>query len=175
VQAAPQKWDRLVENSLRANALNSSVTDLKKTQGAANQTTRINCKPIGQAACVQAIAVQVVIAKAMHSLRQEGFVVATPHACNVVNMSGMCLLEEEDDLESTPFAVMSTTQLVPNTSPIKLSSVCVLDVATSLGAKEMECYYISNVMVSISHQAHLRCIHLFDTSIAINRGHIAKC
>ena len=150
-KAAPQKWDRLVENSLRANALNSSVTDLKKTQGAANQTTRINCKPIGQAACVQAIAVKLVVAKAMHALRQEGFVVATPQACNAVNMNGMCIVdacELEDDIDAAPFGVISTTQLVPNTASVKLSSVCVLDVATSLGAKEMECYFISNVMVS---------------------------
>jgi hypothetical protein len=41
---AEQMYDRLAESALRANAVNSSVTKRKDTQGAAYQTTRVNCK-----------------------------------------------------------------------------------------------------------------------------------
>jgi len=41
---AEQCYDRLAESALRANAVNSSITKRKGTQGAAYQSTRVNCK-----------------------------------------------------------------------------------------------------------------------------------
>ena len=44
----PQMYGRLAASAIKSNAVNSSVTKREKTQGAANQTSRINTKPIGQ-------------------------------------------------------------------------------------------------------------------------------
>ena len=67
---APMKYDRLAENCLRANALNSSVMGRKKTQGAANQTTRIQTKSIGQAASAQIVSSSLAIAEFRYRLMQ---------------------------------------------------------------------------------------------------------
>ena len=52
----PQMYGRLAANAIKSNAVNSSVTKREKTH-AANQTSRINCKSISQAAAAQTAAV----------------------------------------------------------------------------------------------------------------------
>ena len=69
---APQMIDRLLESALRANAVNAAVMKRSEKQGASYQTTRINCKTVGQAAAAQCVSVAVTIALAERELRARG-------------------------------------------------------------------------------------------------------
>lgn len=169
----PMLWDRLAENSLKSNAVNSSVMNRKKTQGAANQvnagtsppnvirhnsehasdvccvvpqTTRISCRSIGQAASSQICSVALTMARSRFLLRAKGISVVSPIATNAVDVSTLSMSDlsgvESDEL----FCVTSTSNLIYNACPVKLSSVSVLSACINLARRELDEFYISNAM-----------------------------
>lgn len=151
---APMLYDRLAEASLRSNANNSSVTNRKKTESASSQTPRISCKAIGQAASAQIVSTALVMAEARRLLRERGADLANPVASNAVNVAALALCTDVDD---SLFAVTSSSRLVYNANPAKLSSVSVIGACVKLARAEMEYYKISVVMGSDSHMLRELC------------------
>ena len=143
-------FDRLAENSLKSNAVNSSVLNRKKTQGAANQTTRISCRGIGQAASSQLCSVALAMAEARRLLRVDGFNVVNPIATNSVNLCALNLKDNSNISTDDFFCITSTSRLIYNTCPVKLSSVSVLSTCIDLAKRELSDFYISNAMCSQS-------------------------
>ena len=136
----------VAESCLRANALNSSVMGRKKTQGAANQTTRIQTKSIGQAASAQIVASALAIAEFRHNLRLCGNFVVNPLASNAVNPCGLALADLSSFGSDTFFGIISTVRLRYNSSNIKIGSVSVRSVALDLAKAEIQNYTVSNAM-----------------------------
>ena len=149
---APILHDRLAENALKSNAVNSSVLGRKKTQGAANQTTRINCKAIGQTAAAQTTAVALAVAECKWRLRREGAFVVNPLATNSVNLCALALADLSLIEDCELFGALSTVRLVYNSSPTKLTSVSILSTARELATSELQNYTISNAMCNRSYK-----------------------
>ena len=143
-------WDRLAENSLKSNAVNSSVLNRKKTQGAANQTTRISCRGIGQAAASQVCAVALAMARSRFLLRINGYNIVNPIATTSVNLCALNLQDNSEISEDDFFCITSTSRLVYNACPVKLSSVSVISTCIDLARRELNDFYISNAMCSQS-------------------------
>ena len=143
---APLKWDRLAEDSLKSNAVNSSVTDRKSTEGAASQTTRISCRAIGQAAASQLCATALAMAHGRRLMRNAGMSVVNPMATNAVNLCGLALTDVSGVRKDKFFCITSTNELVYNSCPVKLSAVSVISVCTELARRELDSFYISNAM-----------------------------
>jgi hypothetical protein len=147
---APMLWDRLAESSLKSNAVNSSVLGRKKTQGAANQTTRINCRSIGQAAAAQVVAVSLAIAECKHRMRKNGVFIVNVMASNAVNPCALAVADLSEIEDDVLFGITSTVRLIYNSSPTKLTSTSVLSVAMELARGELSSYLISNAMCNRS-------------------------
>lgn len=148
---APQMYGRLAANAIKSNAVNSSVTKREKTQGAANQTSRINCKAIGQAAAAQASAVAVTMAIARDRARKLGSVVANPMATNSANPCSLWAATVGAEVRDTLFPLTVTSHLVFNAMPTKLGAGCVLTEAKKLARAELDAYAISETMGSSNH------------------------
>ena len=136
--------------------VNSSVTKRSKTQGAANQTSRINCKSIAQAAAAQASAVAVTLACARafargHPDGDDGCNVANPMATNAANAATLWLMDVTGDSWDEVFALTMSSRLVFNASPTKLGAGCVMTVARKLARAELEDCAISERMGSANH------------------------
>jgi hypothetical protein len=142
----PMSWDRLAENSLRSNSVNSSVVGRLKTQGASSQTTRVNCRTIGQAAAAQAVATLLVTAELKRRLRAAGAHTVNAMATSAVSVPALALVDARELPERTLFAVASTTQLVYNVAQVKLTAASVLASAGQLARAELDAYAISNAM-----------------------------
>lgn len=148
-RSAPPKYDRLAKLAIKTNAVHSSVTERAKTQAAANQTSRINYVPIGQAAASQLVNCELTMAMARESIRQTTPVV-NPIATNDVNMATL-VLRPRSELEGAEqkdpvFVTTTTTQLLYNVCPTKLGDGSVIGVARMLARKELEDQYISETM-----------------------------
>lgn len=124
----------------------------KKTQGAANQTTRISCKAIGQAAAAQVCTVALAMARARFKMRAAGMHVVNALCTNSLNLCALSLTDStklaDDD---SCFCITSTSRLVYNAAPTKISAVNVLSTCIDLARRELDEYYISNVMCTHSH------------------------
>lgn len=107
---------------------------------------RISCKSIGQAASAQVCAVALSAARARHSLRSTGIAVVNPLATNSVNLCALNLANLKETDSSTYFSITSTSRLVYNACPVKLSAVSVLSVCIDLARRELEEFFVSNAM-----------------------------
>ena len=154
---APMLYDRLAEASLRSNAVNSSVTNRKKTEGAASQTPRISCKSIGQAAAAQIASVAIASAEARRQIRVQGTRVMNPVASNAVNLCSLALGDIGQFDTDEVFAVTSTSRLVYNANPCKLSSVSVMQACTTIAKSELDKHGVSIVMGQSNHMLTTLC------------------
>ena len=165
---------------MRSNAVNSSVIKREKTQGAANQvclhrthstpciwtqlshspcaqTSRINCKAIGQAAAAQAVSVSITMAIARSSAhywnqyKETKFTVANPMATNAANSATLFRMTVPDLGWDEVFPLTMTTRLVFNAVPTKLGSGSVITVAKELARAELDEYAISERMGSANY------------------------
>lgn len=112
------------------------------------QTTRISCKSIGQAASAQVCAVALSIARAKFILRQSGVNVANPLATNSVNLCALAMGDNNVVSDDDFFCITSTSRLVYNSCPVKLSSVSVLSTCIHIARRELDEFYVSNSMCS---------------------------
>ena len=158
--SSTQCYDRLAESALRSNAVNSSVTKRRVTQGASLQTTRINCRGLGQAASSQCVNVAIAIAMAEAKLRGDGWRVKEPSATNAVDV---CLLAPSQCGESGTYdddelvCIVSTSQLTYNSSPTKLGAVSISSAAKILAEKELSCQHISERVASSNYMLTAIC------------------
>ena len=157
---APMLWDRLAESLLKANAVHCSETNLRKSQGAANQTTRISCKSIGQAAAAQAVSCAVAMALARSEVRKQDVAVVNAVATNAASLCAMAATNTSCIGDDAYFALVSTTQLVYNSCPVKLSLVSVMSACSELARKEMHGYVISNAMGQRSQALQNVCLSI---------------
>ena len=139
---APPKFSLLVASQIRVNAVGSSVLERTKTQGAANQTSRINARGISHAAAAQLSAVGVAMAWARMLARRDGLRVANPMATNAVDAAVLFAVEDRGEV----FPVISGSQLIFNAAPAKLNGARVLEVARGLAAAELEAFLVSERM-----------------------------
>ena len=172
---APMLWDRLAECSLKSNAVNSSVLGRKKTQGAANQTTRINCRSIGQAASAQVTAVALAIAECKYRLRKSGAFVVNPMASNSVNVCALALADTSKIDDDTFFGITSTVRLVYNSSPTKLTCASILSTAMALAKDELEFYRVSNVMCSRNYKLVDICLSILGQCSSVGQLDAVWC
>jgi len=139
-------YDRLLETALKANAVNNSLIERKKTQGAAFQTPRVNCRGVGQAAAAQCEAVLLSIALAKRMLLREGIQVVNPMATTSVQPGELLLATRSEICYGERMCVASTTLLLYNSVPVKLTSVSIRSCAQFLARAELEDCRISEVM-----------------------------
>lgn len=170
--ACPVMFGKLAAAAIKSNAVNSSVTQRSKTQGAANQvrhvyctctpgtplpmlhrrscpqTSRINTRAIGQAAAAQVSAVAVSTAIARHYARQQGVRIGNPMATNAANAASLWRVPLDDPTVSTEelFPLTMTSRLVFNANPAKLGAGCVLAVAKEIARAELDDCAVSERM-----------------------------
>jgi len=149
VSCVPAKYAQLAAAAIKSNAVNSSVTQREKTQGAANQTSRINCKSISQAASAQCSAVAVSMAWARMLVIRDGHTVSNPMATNAANACTLWKIDWKNikNIDGL-FGICISSQLVYNASPSKLGMGSVLTVAKMLATQELERSAISERMGS---------------------------
>ena len=121
-----------------------------------SQTSRINTKPIGQAAASQASAVGVsmAIARAWAQENQGEFTIADPMATNGAKASMLWKAwadPENAKVLNEVFAVTMSSRLVLNAVPTKMGSGCVMKVARQLAADELADCAISECMGSSNY------------------------
>lgn len=183
-QTADPCFDRLMELAIRANAVSAGLTQRKQTQGASIQTTRINCRGVGQTAAVQCVQVAVVCALAERQLRVEGRLVRCPTATNAIDP---CLSVVAADAvracrttairkrvealtasferercacaggHDELFGVVSTSHTAFNVRPVKLSATSVCSVAHDLAVRELRERYISSHVASSNYMLDAIC------------------
>lgn len=139
-------YDKLTEATLRANAVNNSVFWRRKSEGAASQTTRINCKPLGQAAAAQVVAVALCVATAKRKLRVAGHSVVHWLATNSVPACSICLLDGSGVVDDESFVVPSSTGMIYDANPCRLSMCTIVEICSSIARSELSEYGISNAM-----------------------------
>lgn len=144
----PEMYDRLLETALKANAVNNSLIERKKTQGAAFQTPRVNCRGVGQAAAAQCEAVLLTIALAKRMLLREGIQVVNPMATTCVQPGELLLATRSEICYGERMCVASTTLLLYNSVPVKLTSVSIRSCAQFLARAELEDCRVSEAMGS---------------------------
>lgn len=142
----PEMYDRLLETALKANAVNNSLIDRRKTQGAAFQTPRVNCRGVGQAAAAQCEAVLLSIALAKRMLSLEGIQVVNPMATTSVQPGELLVSNRTEGFYGERMCVASTTMLLYNSVPVKLTDVSIRSCAQHLARCEIEECAISEVM-----------------------------
>ena len=121
-----------------------------------SQTSRINTKPVGQAAAAQAsaVAVTIAIAKSWAASENPEYTIANPMATNGANS---CFLwhewanEDNADFLNDVFAVTMSSRLVLNAVPTKLGTGCVMQVARHLATMEIDDCAISECMGSSNY------------------------
>ena len=147
-------WDRLGESLIKANAVSSSVTGRLKTQGAGNQTTRITCSPVGQAAAAQVTSTLLVLSLSRTRMENDPDM---PHMCNMMahNSINPCkllghLMRNEVTLEEEKgtayFAIASGMQMVYNSCPVRVSRHTTIDTCKKIARMEMEQMLVSDHM-----------------------------
>lgn len=110
------------------------------------QTTRISCKAVGQAAAAQVAGTAIALAETKRLLRKSGALVVNPVATNAVNVCALAVSDLANVGDVDYFCVTSTSRLVYNSSPTKLSSVSIMSVCKTLARRELDDYLISNAM-----------------------------
>jgi hypothetical protein len=135
----PSKFSLLASSAIRANAVNSSVTTRTSSQGAANQTSRINTKSISAAASAQVATVALTMGYARMLARRQGLTVANAMATNAADP---CILWKRWALDDV-FAITISSQLVFNANPARLGMGSVLATARDIAEKELAFSLIS--------------------------------
>ena len=148
---APSMYGKLAAAAIKSNAVNSSVTKRSKTQGATNQTSRINCKLITQAAAAQVVtcAISTAVARATVQAAEQCFEVVNPMATNAANPCTLWAVDVDDWNEL--LAITMSSRLLFNALPTKLGSGCVITVARELAAAELDLCKISECMGTSNH------------------------
>lgn len=157
-RTAEQHYDRLAENALRANAGNQAVVRRKTTQGASNQTPRINSKAIGQASAPQCVNVALAMAFTEDMLKRDGVKVRNP--LGVVCVDPAALMADGMALPKSVYRfvpIICTTELIYNARPTKLGVGCILDVAKTLAKLELTQQAISERMSSANFMLDTIC------------------
>lgn len=178
-RTAPMTYDRALEAGLRANAVGAAVLKRADTQGAAYQTTRVNCRLIGNAAAAQLSVVALTVALSEACLRRKGRRVVDPKATNALDpcllaclhtkecalveqsrlaasvADGRCTLEEAR-LDSL-LPILSTEWLVYNARPSKLGSECIKTAACTLARLERDRQLLSARTGSPMHMVKHLC------------------
>ena len=155
--SSEQKYDRLAESALRANAGNSSVTNKKGTQGATAQTTRTNCKGMGSCAAVQCVNAAFAMALAKRQCLDNQIDVRNILGSNIVEPALFCDeygedTEDDEDDNGERYVIVSTTaQMVFNGNPTKLGVESIRSVAKKLAKAELTEEAISVRMGSSNH------------------------
>lgn len=144
--SVPQMWDRLAENALRSNAVNSSVTNRRASEGASNQTTRLPCRIVGQAAAAQVATVAVAMAEARRRLRAHGVPVVNAVATNSANACMLATVDTSAFGDTDYFCVTSTKLLLYNASPAKLTTASIIAAASEIAALELQHFQVSSAM-----------------------------
>jgi hypothetical protein len=137
MQWAPPKHHRLIECALRSVAHNAALPshDRETTQGASVQTTRINCRTIGQAAATQCVAVAVALALAEDVLRAEGERVLNPLATNAADPIALldgCVADGQCAL------VLTSERMTYHAHPCKLSTESIATAAQRIARDELD-------------------------------------
>ncbi len=155
-------YGRLAAVAMQTNAVNASVTNRGKTQGAANQTSRIGQnKSINQAAAAQAISVATTMAVARGLLVEKRYKIRNPMATNAINPTMLWWYgrwsepttasfgdeyEFNQALYDEHFAISTSSKLLFNACPTKLSAESILSCARKLAQSEIDDYCISEAM-----------------------------
>lgn len=137
---SPQRYERLLESAIAANAVNSSVTKLRETQGASLQTTRISCDGVGRAAACQVVHVGVVMAIAEGLLRcVDGVDVRNPIATNAIDpcLANHVSSPRADAAPDATVCIVSTAALIYNVNPSKLCPTAIQSAARKLAHMEL--------------------------------------
>lgn len=151
-RVAELQYDRLAESALRANAGSQAVTKRKPTQGASNQTSRINCRAIGMSAAAQCSNACVTLALAEMRIREHGIDTFHPMGFTSINPAKLVFATQAqrqqlfEDPEETFLPVISTTELVFNSMPTKLGPSSIRATAQELARRELSEKLISNAM-----------------------------
>lgn len=151
-RTAELQYDRLAESALRANAGSQAVTKRRATQGASNQTPRINSRSIGMAAAVQTANASITIALSEAQMREAGLKTFDPMGATAINFPKLCFASSAQrthllsDPESTYLPVVSTKELVYNSIPCKLGTSCIRSAAQELARRELSENVISRAM-----------------------------
>ena len=149
-RTAELQYDRLTESALRANAGSQAVTKRKATQGASNQTPRINSRSIGMSAAVQCVNTMTTIALAEQKIRSLGIKVLNPMGTTAIDPCSLLFASasEYEQLfqDAVYLPVTATTELIYNSAPTKLGTSCIRAAATELARRELSEHLISRTM-----------------------------
>ena len=119
-----------------------------------SQTSRINCKAIGQAAAAQAASVCITLAMARRHASKK-VAIANPLATNAAKATTLHRVYHndvhEDNKRDQMFAITMTSRLVLNAMPTKLGAGCVVSVARALAQAELDDCAISERMGSANY------------------------
>ena len=148
--SVPSMYSRLAVNGVRSNSVNSSVVNKARTEGANIQHGRVYSSGISQAAGPQATKVSEIlaVAESMSVPRDGAFAFAQPMATQSVNPAW--LWQHTADAASRLLPLTTTSRLLFNANPTKLTSACILHVARGLAQAELDNYAISERMGTVS-------------------------
>ena len=164
-RTVPLQHDELAEAAFKSNAVSSSVTKMnrKVTESARLQTSRISCRPIGQAAAAQCTKVWVVQALAEATARLNGLATCSPvdaSSTDPCELSQLCTAVRgcaREAVNRQVCVIQSTSQLIYNSNSIKLGPESIYSVAKQLARLELEQEQISQVIPSANHMLKAIC------------------
>jgi hypothetical protein len=140
-------FDMMTENALRSNSVNGAQTQRLMTAGANLQTSRVNCKSIGQAAAAQMAHVLTTLSLAEAGLRADGYKVLQTVATNACDPCRVVL----EGIQLTPddvICVTSSKQLIYNSHPVKMGNPSIRHAAHTLAWYELHHNTISERVAS---------------------------
>jgi hypothetical protein len=150
-RTAEPQYDRLIEYALRANAGAQAVTQRRATQGASNQTPRINSRAVGMAAAAQCINASIAISLSEMKLRQRGIKTCNVLGSTSINPCKLVFASEEQRSQlledsSVFLPLISTTELVYNSIPTKLGTSSIRNAAQDIARRELTENLVSRAM-----------------------------
>lgn len=92
------------------------------------------------------------MAECRRRLRAKGVFVVNHLACNAVSPCALALADTAAIDDGVPFGITSTSRLVYNATPAKVTAVSVLSAATDLARSEVDAYAISNAMCTHNYK-----------------------
>ena len=147
--SVPSMYSRLAVNGVRSNSVNSSVVNKERTEGANIQHGRVYASGISQPQARSDKSVGNSGGGRIHATPRDGtFAFASPMATHSVNPAW--LWQRTADVQSRLLPITTTSRLLFNANPTKLTSACILHVARSLAQDELDNYAISERMGTAS-------------------------
>jgi hypothetical protein len=153
ITKVPPAHGKLAEQAIKANAVNSSIIDRRRTQGAAAQTSRIDTESLTQAAMAQIVAVQTTFAVAKAIARMHGTKIANPMCTNAVDAPSLYRAAPSTDF----FPITITSRLLPNANQTKIGAESVSKIIRKIASDELTASAINERMSVQSDVLHSLC------------------